>query len=107
MEGAALVILEFIAAEGAICIVATLRFLFLARQHATRRMADVGLLLLQLAFFALCGPAMGVSLYRNSGDLALLMRDAAVLLPLAAACIAQVAMFVRMREGVTPSRSTD
>ena len=104
MEGVFLTVMELIVAEAAISIAATLRFILWTRKRARQGVADVGLLVLQLALFALCGPVIVVSLYRNSSDFVLLMQDAMVLLPLTAACVAQVAMAVCMRELKSPER---
>jgi hypothetical protein len=104
MEGAFLTVMELIVAEAAISIAATLRFFFWTRKRAKQGMVDVGLLVLQLALYALSGPVIAVSVYRNSVDFVLLMQDAIVLLPLTAACVAQIAMVVCMRDMKSPGR---
>jgi len=99
MEQGAFLALELILAQAAISIAATVRFLFWVRKRAKQSMVDFGLLLLQLVFFVFSGPAMAADLFRNSGDIIVFMQGAVVILPLTAACFAQIAMFMNMRVG--------
>jgi len=99
MEGAYYLIMKLIVAGGVICIAASCRFLISRHNRAKRNLIDTALLVTQMILYIICMPVLVSEIYRNRGVVEHAMLDASILLPLTAALLAQIAMFIHMGRG--------
>ena len=104
MEGVYYTVIKLIVAEGVVSVAATLRFAFWLRRRAQIGLLDAGLLALQILLFLICLPVLVSDLVRNWGGNVLVLQTLMVLSPLAAAVLAQIAMFLCMGRGRDQTR---